>query len=281
MEYAHLPVLLKETVDLLVTDTDKKYIDCTFGGGGHSREILKRLSGEGGLLAFDCDSEALERGGLLQEEDRRFQLHYGRFSTLRENAEKLHINNIQGILMDIGVSTFQLYDVKRGFSFNSDEPLDMRLDKNRETTAYNVVNEYSENELVEIFKKYTDLGNIYNLASTICKQRFIKPFNTCKELSEFIKTSTKLGRFAKKNVHPATQVFQAIRIEVNNELGELSSGLETSINLLNKGGRLAVITFHSIEDRVVKTFFKREATDCLCDKKQMVCVCGHKKASSW
>jgi len=270
--------MLRETCDLLVTNNDGIYVDCTFGGGGHSTEILKLLSENGRLFAFDCDDAALERGAALAESDKRFSLEKGRFSQLKENAERNSISGVDGITMDLGTSSFQLFDPERGFSFMRGEDLDMRLDQQQELTAYDVVNGYGEEDLVEIFKTFSDLKSPYNVAAMICKRRMSQPFETCSELANFIKTSTKAGKVEKKKIHPATQVFQAIRMEVNCELKEIQEGLETAVSLLRTGGRLAVITFHSIEDRLVKNYFRQENTDCLCNKYQIVCVCGHTRS---
>lgn len=236
----------------------KVYIDATLGRGGHSSEILKRLKGDGLLLSFDRDDSAIKNSfPTLKAINSNFKLIHANFSELKNELLKQNINHVDGIIFDLGVSSPQLDDGNRGFSYNYDARLDMRMDKNQKLDAYYVVNNYSKERLIEIFYKYGEEQFSKKIAENIIKKRKISPIETTFQLVEIIKQS--LPEFRKKQKgHPAKQVFQAIRIEVNNELEELKSALVQALDLLNKNATLSVITFHSLEDRIVKQIFNEK-----------------------
>ena len=236
----------------------KVYIDATLGRGGHSSEILKRLKGDGLLLSFDRDDSAIKNSfPTLKAINSNFKLIHANFSELKSELLKQNINHVDGIIFDLGVSSPQLDDGNRGFSYNYDARLDMCMDKNQKLDAYYVVNNYSKERLIEIFYKYGEEQFSKKIAENIIKKRKISPIETTFQLVEIIKQS--LPEFRKKQKgHPAKQVFQAIRIEVNNELEELKSALVQALDLLNKNATLSVITFHSLEDRIVKQIFNEK-----------------------
>ncbi len=254
----HISVLLKESIDMLNVTPGKVYIDATLGRGGHSSEILKRLKGDGLLLSFDRDDSAIKNSfPTLKAINSNFKLIHANFSELKSELLKQNINHVDGIIFDLGVSSPQLDDGNRGFSYNYDARLDMRMDKNQKLDAYYVVNNYSKERLIEIFYKYGEEQFSKKIAENIIKKRKISPIETTFQLVEIIKQS--LPEFRKKQKgHPAKQVFQAIRIEVNNELEELKSALVQALDLLNKNATLSVITFHSLEDRIVKQIFNEK-----------------------
>lgn len=254
----HISVLLKESIDMLNVTPGKVYIDATLGRGGHSSEILKRLKGDGLLLSFDRDDSAIKNSfPTLKAINSNFKLIHANFSELKNELLKQNINHVDGIIFDLGVSSPQLDDGNRGFSYNYDARLDMRMDKNQKLDAYYVVNNYSKERLIEIFYKYGEEPFSKKIAENIIKKRKISPIETTFQLVEIIKQS--LPEFRKKQKgHPAKQVFQAIRIEVNNELEELKSALVQALDLLNKNATLSVITFHSLEDRIVKQIFNEK-----------------------
>lgn len=254
----HISVLLKESIDMLNVTPGKVYIDATLGRGGHSSEILKRLKGDGLLLSFDRDDSAIKNSfPTLKAINSNFKLIHANFSELKNELLKQNINHVDGIIFDLGVSSPQLDDGNRGFSYNYDARLDMRMDKNQKIDAYYVVNNYSKERLIEIFYKYGEEPFSKKIAENIIKKRKISPIETTFQLVEIIKQS--LPEFRKKQKgHPAKQVFQAIRIEVNNELEELKSALVQALDLLNKNATLSVITFHSLEDRIVKQIFNEK-----------------------
>ena len=254
----HISVLLKESIDMLNVTPGKVYIDATLGRGGHSSEILKRLKGDGLLLSFDRDDSAIKNSfTTLKAINSNFKLIHANFSELKNELLKQNINHVDGIIFDLGVSSPQLDDGNRGFSYNYDARLDMRMDKNQKLDAYYVVNNYSKERLIEIFYKYGEEPFSKKIAENIIKKRKISPIETTFQLVEIIKQS--LPEFRKKQKgHPAKQVFQAIRIEVNNELEELKSALVQALDLLNKNATLSVITFHSLEDRIVKQIFNEK-----------------------
>ena len=242
----HKSVLLEETINSLNIKEDGIYVDATLGYGGHSGEILKKLK-KGKLFAFDQDDYAINYCKDKFKDDNRITIIKANFSKLKEELNKYNINKIDGIIFDLGVSSVQLDNPNRGFSFHNDARLDMRMDQNQKLDAHYVVNNYDANTLCDIFRKYSEEKYAYNIASKIVKNR---PINTTLELVEVIKSAIPFK--AKRDTHPARRVFQAIRIEVNNELEVLKEAMDISIDLLNKGGRLAVITFHSLEDKIVK-----------------------------
>ena len=252
MAFSHIPVLLNEVLENMRIKADGIYVDATFGRGGHSKEILKRLNENGRLYALDRDLTAIEAAGNIKDE--RFCITHSPFSRIKEVCEDLGIaGKVDGILMDIGVSSPQIDDPSRGFSFEKDGPLDMRMDTTAKLDAKTIVNTYSKQDLSYIFKVYGEENFASKVASAIVRERDRKPFETTLELSEFIKKVIGGKRTPK---HKATRCFQALRIAVNAELEELKTELENSNDVLNDEGRLCVISFHSLEDRIVKTFIK-------------------------
>ena len=247
----HKSVLLEESINSLNIKEDGVYVDATLGYGGHSGEILKKLK-KGKLFAFDQDNYAINYCKDKFKDDNRITIIKANFSKLKEELNKYNINKIDGIIFDLGVSSVQLDNPNRGFSFHNDARLDMRMDQNQKLDAHYVVNNYDANTLCDIFRKYSEEKYAYNIASKIVKNR---PINTTLELVEVIKSAIPFK--AKRDTHPARRVFQAIRIEVNNELEVLKDALEQAISLLNKDGIIAVITFHSLEDKIVKDIFKK------------------------
>lgn len=250
----HISVLLNESIDGLNLKEDGIYVDCTLGYAGHSSEILKRVR-RGRLFAFDQDNKAIEFSSKkLKDIGDNFEIIKSNFVHIKEELEKRNIDKVDGILFDLGVSSPQLDETERGFSYHNDARLDMRMDQEQELSAYVVVNTYSENELANIFFKYGEEKYSRSIAKNIVRSRDVKPIETTLELVEVIKSS--VPEKAKRDKHPARKVFQAIRIEVNNELGILDKTMRDSLSMLNVGGRLAVITFHSLEDRIIKNIFK-------------------------
>jgi 16S rRNA (cytosine1402-N4)-methyltransferase len=253
----HKPVLLKEVIEYLNIKAGEKYLDATLGGGGHAQEILKR---GGKLLGIDCDPWAIEaaRGCLSSAcPDASWQLARGNFAHLKEIALEHGFAQVAGVLFDLGVSTYQLETAERGFSFNLECPLDMRMDPDLQVTAADLVNGLSENELKEIFTRFGEERYARRLAGAIGRARQIKPIKTANQLAAIIlKAWPRRGRF--ERIHPATRCFQALRIAVNDELGNLRKALPQAGELLKPKGRLVVISFHSLEDRIVKRFFKEE-----------------------
>lgn len=255
----HIPVLLNETIDLLQIKKDGVYLDLTLGRGGHSSEILKRLNGTGLLIGVDQDITAIEESEpRLSKINSNFKLIKSNFKDLDKVLEQLNIQGVDGILMDLGVSSPQFDDGKRGFSYNFDAKLDMRMDQSQDLSAEKIVNNYSLQDLTRIFKEYGEDKYSYQIAKEIVKEREKKPIESTFELVDIIKKS-KPERELKKVGHPAKQVFQALRIEVNHELDFLKEALDKALKVLNHKGRLVVITFHSLEDRIVKNCFKRVA----------------------
>ena len=272
--YKHTTVLLDEAVNGLNIRPDGIYIDGTFGRGGHSRLILSQLGEEGRLLAIDRDPQAIAVAKTI--DDPRFSIIHGPFSALGEYvAERDLIGKIDGILLDLGVSSPQLDDAERGFSFMRDGPLDMRMDQRQERTAADIVNGYSEKELYRIIRDYGEEQFAKNIAKHICLARQEAPIKTTGELIEIIKRAIP-AKIRAVGGHPAKKTFQAIRIELNRELDVLRDSLDGMAELLNEEGRLCVITFHSLEDRIVKTIFRRNENPCTCPPDFPVCVCGKK-----
>lgn len=251
----HKTVLLNEAIDNLSIKIDGIYVDATLGFGGHSGLILKRIK-RGFLFAFDQDNMAIEYSQKkLSEIGNNYEIIKANFSNLKEELKKRNIDRIDGIVFDLGVSSPQLDIAERGFSYHNDAQLDMRMDRSKSFSAYNVVNEYSYEELVRILREYGEEKYANSIAKNIIKERTIKPINTTLELVEIIKKSMPFK--AMRESHPARKTFQAIRIEVNNELEVLKIALESSIEMIKVGGRIAVITFHSLEDRIVKEIFNK------------------------
>ena len=251
----HFSVLLSESIEGLNIKEDGIYIDATLGYGGHSSEILKKIP-KGHLYSFDQDKEAIEfSNNRLSKIGNNFTIIHSNFVNMVEELEKLNINKVDGILFDLGLSSPQIDEKERGFSFMSDSPLDMRMNREDKTTAKDIINNYSYEELLNIFYSYGEEKMSKQIAKKIISEREIKEINTTKELVDIIKNAVGAKYF--NNSHPERNIFQAIRIEVNNELNTLRTILPKAINILNTGGRISVITFHSLEDRIVKQAFKK------------------------
>jgi len=252
----HVSVLLEEAIQGLNLKEDGIYVDCTLGYAGHSSEILKRVR-RGCLFAFDQDSDAIKYSTeKLSKIGDNFTIIYSNFVNLKEELEKRNVTKVDGILFDLGVSSVQLDEAERGFSYHQDAKLDMRMDRNNPLSAYEVVNNYSEMELSNIFFKYGEEKYSKSIARAITKYRENKKIETTLELVEIIKSAVPMK--AKRDKHPARKVFQAIRIEVNHELDILEKSINDALDILNIGGRLAVITFHSLEDKIIKNIFKEK-----------------------
>lgn len=274
--FGHYSVMLNETVDGLNIRQDGIYVDCTLGGAGHSNEILKRLGKKGKLIGIDQDSYALEKAAeRLKVYGDRAVLLKGNFSQAAELIKEAGFEKIDGVVADLGVSSFQLDNADRGFSYMQDAPLDMRMNQDKSFSAYNVINEYDERQLSKIIDMYGEERFARKIASNICKVRESKPIETTLELAEIIKNSIPAKNRA-DGPHPAKRTFQAIRIEVNGELDVIDKMINGLFPMLNSGGRMAIITFHSLEDRIVKHSFLEFTKGCECPPDFPVCVCGKK-----
>lgn len=269
MEFSHKSVLLKESIEGLNIKPGGIYADCTAGGGGHSLEIAKRLT-DGRLICFDQDKEAI---AAAKERLKAFSPIFvnRNFAEIREALSELGVNGLDGILMDLGVSSYQLDNRERGFSYHDDAPLDMRMSGSGES-ARDVVNEYDEESLVRILQLYGEEKYARSIVKGILRQRAVSPIETTSQLAEIIRNNVPSKVRNEKN--PCRKTFQAIRIEVNRELEALEKGLADGFDLLNVGGRMAIITFHSLEDRIVKNAFREYCTGCMCPPEFPVCVCG-------
>lgn len=272
MEFKHVPVLLDEVINALDIKADGTYVDCTLGGAGHSSEILKRLSSKGKLIGIDQDINALKAAKERLASYNNVIYVHDNFYNIQKIMEEIHVDKVDGILMDLGVSSHQLDTAERGFSYMKEAPLDMRMDRDNHMSASEVINNYSEEELYRIIRDYGEEKFAKRIANFIVNQRNVKPIETTLELVDIIKKAIPM-RF-QKNGHPAKKTFQAIRIEVNRELFILDKAVEDSISKLNKGGILAIITFHSLEDRIIKQKFKELENPCTCPKEFPICVCG-------
>ena len=275
MEFIHKPVLLEECIEGLNIKPDGIYVDGTLGGAGHSKEIIKRLSTkEGILIGIDRDEEALKAAGEKLKDYSNVKYVHGNHDDIKNLLENIGIYAVDGILLDLGVSSYQLDERSRGFSYIGDARLDMRMDKSQELTAEYVVNNYTEEELANIIYEYGEERFARNIASNIVKQRKNKKIETTFELVDIIKKSIPLSK--QNDGHPAKRTFQAIRIEVNDEIKPLYNTVKQSIEMLKDGGRLCIITFHSLEDRAVKKAFQEAEGKCTCPKYLPYCVCGCK-----
>lgn len=274
MEFSHKSVLLDEAVEALAIRPDGIYVDGTAGGGGHSFAIASRLS-TGRLIAIDQDEAAIKAAGArLAVLGERAQIVRSNFSNLSAVLNEQGITEIDGLLLDLGVSSYQFDEAERGFSYRSDAPLDMRMDRRQEKSAYEVVNTYSEQDLKRIFYEYGEERFAGRIAARIVKERAVEPISTTNQLSELIKSA--MPAAAKDGGHPAKRTFQAIRVEVNRELDVIAPAIEQAVAHMRKGGRIAIITFHSLEDRIVKQSFASLAAGCTCPKSLPICVCGNK-----
>ena len=276
MEFSHTSVLLKETIENLKIKPDGIYVDGTLGGAGHSSHICERLSATGRLIGIDQDEAAIAAAG------KRLEPYQNQVTIIRSNycdmvprLAEIGVTGVDGILLDLGVSSYQLDNAERGFTYREDVPLDMRMDQRNALSAYEVVNDYSEENLSRILHEYGEERFARKIAPNICVSRQQAPIRTTGELIEIIKRSIP-AKIRATGGHPAKRTFQAIRIEVNQELTVLSESLDGMIDLLNDGGRLCVITFHSLEDRIVKNIFRKNEHPCTCPPEFPVCVCGKK-----
>lgn len=274
MEFKHEPVLLKECIDALKIKPDGIYVDGTLGGAGHSLEIVKRLSQKGRLIGIDKDKEALEAASKKLENYPNVTYVHGNHDDIKHILQDLNIQAVDGILLDLGVSSYQLDEKIRGFSYMSDGPLDMRMDISSGITAKDVVNTYSEEELSKILWEYGEEKFSKQIAKNICKTRQEHEITTTKELVEIIQNS--IPKAKQKDGHPAKRTFQAIRIEVNNEIKPLYQTIIDCVYCLKQGGRLVVITFHSLEDRAVKNAMIDLQGKCTCPSDLPYCICGYK-----
>ena len=272
MEFKHKPVLLEETINGLNIKQNGIYVDGTLGGAGHSKEILKQLSSKGLLVGIDRDEEALKAAKENLKEFQNVKYIHGNHDEITEILESLDIKEVDGILLDLGVSSYQLDERNRGFSYLGNNELDMRMDKTQPLTAKKVVNTYSEEELANIIYEYGEERFSRQIARKICEYRKNKEIETTEELVNIIEKS--MPAFAKKDGHPAKRTFQAIRIEVNDEIKPLYNTVRNCIKLLKPGGRLCIITFHSLEDRAVKNAYIDAQGKCTCPKDLPYCVCG-------
>lgn len=274
----HIPVLLKEVIEILDPKPNDNFIDCTLGAGGHTIEILKRTGPKGKVLGIDMDENAilLAKENLEKEkiDDGRLLTACNSFRNLEKIVAEKEVKNISGIILDLGFSSMEIDNSQKGFSFQSDAPLDMRFGQEGKK-ASEIVNKAKEEELEKIFKEYGEERFAKRIAKEICKSRIDKSIKTTFELVEIIKGATP-KKFQHGRIHFATKIFQALRISVNDELNSLIDVLPQGIKVLDKNGKIAVISFHSLEDRIVKRFFKQEAIDCICPKELPLCRCKHK-----
>ena len=275
MVFKHTSVLLEETVDGLNIKPDGIYVDGTLGGGGHAYEVCTRLSNKGRFIGIDQDEAAIEAAGIrLRDFGERVTIVRSNYCDMKSQLQKLGIDKVDGIVLDLGVSSYQLDTAERGFSYRVDAPLDMRMDRRQTMTAKDIVNDYSEMDLFRIIRDYGEDKFAKNIAKHIVMEREKGPIETTGQLIEIIKRAIPM-KFQKTAGHPAKRTFQAIRIELNRELEVLKNTLDDMIDLLNPNGRICIITFHSLEDRIVKSIFKKNEDPCTCPSHFPVCVCGN------
>lgn len=274
MEFVHKSVLLNETIDGLNIQPDGIYVDGTLGGGGHAYEVCRRLGDKGSIVGIDQDAAAIEAAGnRLKDFGEKVTIVRSNYCDMKSKLHELGIDKVDGIVLDLGVSSYQLDTAERGFSYREDAPLDMRMDTRQKMTARDIVNDYEEMELYRVIRDYGEDKFAKNIAKHIVAARKVKPIETTGELTEIIRASIPM-KYQKKSGHPAKRTFQAIRIELNRELEVLKDSLDDMIDLLNPGGRLCIITFHSLEDRIVKSAFRKNENPCTCPSDFPVCVCG-------
>ena len=273
MEFKHKSVLLQECIQGLNIKEDGIYVDGTLGGAGHSSEILKRLSSKGKLIGIDRDEEALEAARQRLKKYKNVVYLHGNHDDIKELLKSIQIDKVDGILLDLGVSSYQLDERARGFSYMGEATLDMRMDKAQELTAKDVVNNYTEEKLGQIIEEYGEERFAKNIARNIVKERQTLPIETTMQLVDIIRKSIPISK--QKDGHPAKRTFQAIRIEVNNEIEPLKETIKNCIECLKPEGRLCVITFHSLEDRAVKQAYLDAEGKCTCPKDLPYCVCGY------
>ena len=277
MEFNHYSVLLSETIENLNIKPDGIYVDGTLGGGGHAYQVASRLSEKGRLIGIDQDADAIAAAGeRLKEFGDKITIIRSNYANMKEELHRIGVEKVDGIVLDLGVSSFQLDTPERGFTYRDENaPLDMRMDDRQSLTAKDIVNGYSEMDLYRIIRDYGEDKFAKNIAKHIVQERAKKPIETTGELTEIIRASIPM-KVQVTGGHPAKRTFQAIRIELNKELEVLQNNLDDMIDLLNPGGRICIITFHSLEDRIIKTNFKRNENPCTCPSDFPVCVCGKK-----
>lgn len=274
MEFRHKPVMLKECIEELNIKPNGIYVDGTLGGAGHSEEILKKLNTDGLLVGIDRDEDALKSAKQKLSKYENVRYVHGNHDDIKNILDEAGIDKVNGILLDLGVSSYQLDERNRGFSYMGNAKLDMRMDQSQDLTAEIVVNEYSEEELTNLIFEYGEERFAKNIAKNICKKRKENKITTTEELVEIIRASIPLSK--QNDGHPAKRTFQAIRIEVNNELGVINKMIEDAVSIMNKKGRICIITFHSLEDRIVKNEFKDLALNCVCPPELPICQCNKK-----
>ena len=276
MEFKHVSVLLNECIEGLAVKPDGIYVDGTLGGAGHAFHVCEKLSEKGQFIGIDQDEAAIRTSTeRLQPFGDRVHLVRSNYVNVKQVVKELQIDKVDGILLDLGVSSYQLDTKERGFSYMADAPLDMRMDQRNDKTAADIVNGYSEMELYRIIRDYGEDRFAKNIAKHIVREREIHPIETTLQLAEIIRGAIP-AKIRAEGGHPAKRTFQAIRIELNHELDVLQDALEDMVDLLNPGGRLCIITFHSLEDRIVKNFFRKMENPCTCPPDFPVCVCGKK-----
>ena len=274
MGFEHKSVLLNETIEGLNIKPDSIYVDGTLGGGGHAYEVCRRLGEKGSIIGIDQDEAAIEAASVrLKDFGEKVTIIRSNYCDMKSKLHELGIDKVDGIVLDLGVSSYQLDTAERGFSYREDAPLDMRMDRRQKMTARDIVNDYSEMDLYRVIRDYGEDKFAKNIAKHIVAARGTNPIETTGQLTEIIRASIPM-KYQKKSGHPAKRTFQAIRIELNRELDVLKNSLDDMIEILNPGGRLCIITFHSLEDRIVKSAFKKNENPCTCPPDFPVCVCG-------
>ncbi len=274
MGFEHKSVLLEETINGLNIRPDGTYVDGTLGGGGHAYEIARRLSDKGSIIGIDQDAAAIEAAGIrLKDFGEKVTIVRSNYCEMKSRLHELGIDKVDGIILDLGVSSYQLDTAERGFSYREDAPLDMRMDTRQTMTARDIVNDYSEMELYRVIRDYGEDKFAKNIAKHIVAARGRAAIETTGQLTQIIRESIPM-KYQKMSGHPAKRTFQAIRIELNRELDVLRDSLDDVIDLLKPGGRLCIITFHSLEDRIVKSAFRKNENPCTCPPDFPVCVCG-------
>ena len=276
MEFKHQSVLLEETVGNLRVKPDGTYVDGTLGGGGHAFAVCQHLSAKGRLIGIDQDEAAIKAAGeRLQDFKENVTIIRSNYCNMKKELQKIGITSVDGIVLDLGVSSYQLDNSERGFTYREDVPLDMRMDQRNPRTAKDIVNHYSESELYRVIRDYGEDKFAKNIAKHICLARQEKCIETTGELAEIIKHAIPM-KIRATGGHPAKRTFQAIRIELNQELDVLRNSLDDMIDMLNDEGRICIITFHSLEDRIVKNIFRKNENPCTCPPEFPLCVCGKK-----
>ena len=275
MAFRHTSVLLEETIDGLAVKPDGIYVDATLGGGGHAFEVCSRLNDKGRFIGIDQDAAAIEAAGeRLKDFGEKVTIIRSNYRELKSVLRSIGVEKVDGIVLDLGVSSYQLDTAERGFSYRADASLDMRMDQRQQTTAKDIVNTYSETELYRVIRDYGEDKFAKNIAKHIVMEREKNPIETTGQLNEVIRRAIPM-KFQKTGGHPSKRTFQAIRIELNRELEVLRESLDEMIDMLNPGGRICIITFHSLEDRIVKSAFRKNEDPCTCPSHFPVCVCGN------